>query len=372
MRNHASYMSTKFWGLLTALFLFTPSVWAAGPPAPSIFNNILALTLIALMILLGLIIAILASILLGVSGLQTKKRRAGMLPMFIFLLAISQPALAQTAGADPTVPAAPEMIGGLTQSVFYTMVSVLFLEMFIIIALLINIRLVINQQPEMLATREKEEKEKGPSWWDRINKFRPVTEEAELDLGHDYDGIRELNNRLPPWWLYGFYVTILFAGIYLWRFHVSHTAPGSAEEYDRSMAKAEIEIQEYIKKKGESVDESSFVWMKGAEDIASGKGIFLKSCATCHKPTGGGDVGPNLTDDYWIHGNDPKSIFKVVRYGINAMPSWQNQYSNKQIAQVISYVKTLHGSNPPGAKSPDGSLMKEPETTKDSTQTKGK
>lgn len=372
MRNHVLNMSSKFWGLLTALFLFTPSVWAAGPPAPSIFSNILAVSLIILMIMMALIIAILASILLGVSGLRTKQRKTGMLPIFILFLAISQPAIAQTAMEAPGALAAPEMIGGLNQSVFYTMISVLFLEMFIIIALLINIRLVINQQPEMLQARAAVEKPKGPSWWDRINKFRPATEEAELDLGHDYDGIRELNNRLPPWWLYGFYVTILFAGIYLWRFHVSHTGPGSAEEYDRSLAKAEIEVQEYLKKKGESVDENSFAWMSNTEDLATGKGIFLKSCATCHKPTGGGDVGPNLTDDYWIHGNDPKSIFKVVRYGINAMPSWQNQYSNKQIAQVISYVKTLHGSNPPGAKVPDGTLMKESEPIKDTTQTKGK
>ncbi len=369
MQPRMTHIHKKILTLLTVVLLVSHTVWAAGPPPPSIFGNALAMTLIALMILLGVIIGVLSSVLLGVSDLRRKQVKVGNITMLLLLLTVGQSLYAQMEAGTTALPAAKIMIGGLTQDAFYIMVSVLFLEMFIILALLINIRLILNQQPE-LRKKASEAKDKKVNWWDALNRFRPITEEAQLDLGHEYDGIRELNNRLPPWWLYGFYVTILFSAVYLWRFHVSHAAPGSAEEYDQAVAKAEQSIQAYLKKKGEAVDENSFVWMRAEEDLASGKGIFLKSCATCHKDHGGGDVGPNLTDDYWIHGNDAKSVFKVVRYGINAMPSWQNQYSNKQIAQVVSYLRTLHGTNPGGAKAAEGAFMKYEEMPTDTAGNK--
>jgi cytochrome c oxidase cbb3-type subunit 3 len=242
--------------------------------------------------------------------------------------------------------------------------------------MLVNIKFLLKTEKEKIApVPEAEEiKKTRLSWWDRFNKLRPVTEEAELDLGHDYDGIRELNNRLPPWWLYGFYLTIIVAVIYLWRFHVSHTGPSSIEEYNRSVAKAELKIQEYLKTKGDAVDENTVTLLTSKDDIAEGKLIFSKSCVTCHTETGAGNIGPNLTDNYWLHGNDIKSVFKTIRYGINAMPQWQNAYSNKQIAQVASYVKSLHGTNPPNPKAPQGIEMKEDAATatgvKDSLKTK--
>jgi cytochrome c oxidase cbb3-type subunit 3 len=128
-----------------------------------------------------------------------------------------------------------------------------------------------------------------------------------------------------------------------------------------SVAAAEIRIKEYLKQKGESVDENTVTLLTSAEDLAAGKKIFTISCASCHKETGAGDVGPNLTDDYWIHGNSLPDIFKTIRYGINAMPQWQQMYSNKEIAQVTSYVKSLHGTNPPNPKDPQGTLQQEAE-----------
>jgi cytochrome c oxidase cbb3-type subunit 3 len=160
----------------------------------------------------------------------------------------------------------------------------------------------------------------------------------------------------------------------LWRFHISHTGPSSIEEYEKSVATADAQIKEYLKKKGESVDENTVTILTAPAELSAGKAIFTKSCVTCHKETGAGDVGPNLTDDYWLHGGDIKSIFKTIRYGINAMPQWQNAYSNKEIAEVASYVKSLKGTNPPNAKSPQGELYKDnviPEKTKaDSTTAK--
>lgn len=353
-------------GCLTGLMLmYTQAVHAAGGPTESPFNNALAITLMVLMLLLLIIIGVLANILLGTADLKIKKKKketsgksAIATVALILIMLTTSPLFAQDTETPKTVA---KTIGGMSASTFYIMAAVIFLELFIIIVMLINIKFLLRVEKEKIVSEVEtaEVKKSKMSWWDRFNRLKPVTQEAELDLGHEYDGIRELNNRLPPWWLYGFYATILFAVIYLWRFHVSHNGPSSKEEYERSVAKAELRIQEYLKKKGEAVDENTVTVLTSPEDVAAGKTIFLKSCAACHKESGAGDVGPNLTDDYWLHGNDIRSIFKTIKYGINAMPQWQNQYSNKQIAQVSSYIKKLHGTNPPNPKEPQGTFQKE-------------
>ncbi len=360
---------TKYILVLIVAFLisFQPA-WAAGPPAPSLFSNPLALILIILMILLLIIIAILAGILVGAADVKLKKRKnekgvAVTSVLLIFLLLTGTSLFAQEVPAETTTVAVAKTIGGMPASTFYVMATVIFLELGLIIAMLINIRFLLKNEKQKLVVLEEAEaieaKKNKLSWWDRMNKLRPVSQEAELDLGHEYDGIRELNNKLPPWWLYGFYLSIVFAVVYLWRFHVSHTGPSSQQEYEMSVAKAEIKIQEYLKAKGDAVDENTVTLLTSAEDMAAGKVIYMKSCASCHTESGAGNVGPNLTDNYWIHGNDVKSVFKTIRYGINAMPQWQNTYSNKQLAQVTSYIKTLVGTNPPNGKAPQGTEMKD-------------
>ena len=188
-----------------------------------------------------------------------------------------------------------------------------------------------------------------------------MKEEASIDLGHDYDGIRELDNRLPPWWIYGFYLTIFIACIYLWRYHVSHSAPLSKEEYAISVQNAEIEKQEYLKHAANSVDENTVKLLTSADDLDAGKKIFTTICSACHRPDGGGAVGPNLTDDYWLHGGTIKDVFKTIKYGWpeKGMKSWKDDYTPLQIAQIASYVKSLHGSNPASPKAPQGTLFVE-------------
>lgn len=364
MRNKLKYTLGPFAALM---LLSVQPAWAADPPAPSPFSNTLSITLISLMILLLIIIGILANILLGTADLKMKKKEkqqnkgvASSL-MIIGLMLTSQVLFAQDATTTDAAKTASATIGGMPVSTFYVMASVIFLELFIIIALLLNIKFLIKTEKEKIATAAEiaEEKRTKLSWWDKFNKLKPVSEEASLDLGHEYDGIRELNNRLPPWWLYGFYLTIIFAVVYLWRFHVSHTGPSSAEEYNRSVASAELKIKEYLKSKGDAVDENTVTLLTSKEDLAEGKANYLKSCVSCHTETGAGNVGPNLTDNYWLNGNSLKSIFKTIRYGVNAMPQWQAAYSNKQIAQLASYVKSLHGTNPANPKAPQGIEMKE-------------
>ena len=375
----------KYLAAITALLLSVP-VFAAGPPAENPLYNPLALLLISLMIVLLIGIGILGSVLTGaadISFIKWKKKREGekksVIPqaaaIFIGFMLLSSAIFAQDSPVNNTAQATTN-IGGLTPSVFYVMVTIIFLELLVILVLLINVRLLIKSQKEKLIIAEVLEsvaKEPKISWWNRFNKLKSLEQEADLDLGHDYDGIRELNNRLPPWWIYGFYVTIVFAAIYLWRYHVSHTAPLSKEEYDIAVLRADEKVKDYLKQKGDVVDENT-ITMLGNADITEGKRIFQISCIACHNEGGGGNVGPNLTDDYWMHGGDIKSVFKTIKYGFNAMPTWQNSYSNKQIAQLASYVKSLHGTNPANAKAPQGELYKDevnmPKPATDSTAAK--
>jgi len=359
----------------TAALLLNPaSVHAAGPPVPSALDNPVVIGFVILAAILLLIIAILANLLTGVAQVKVEKDKksstatAAATAVAALFLLMASPVHAQT--ADAVAPAASSA-AGISSTAFFLMASVIFVELLVILVLLVNVRILLRVEKEKLAVAgAAPAKKREYNWWMKLNSFRPVEQNTDLDLGHDYDGIRELDNRLPPWWLYGFYLTILVGCIYLWRYHVSHTAPLSAEEYAVSVAKADEQVQEYLKKKGESVDENTVTVIKDAGQLAAGKAIFLKSCVACHKEDARGDVGPNLTDDYWLHGGDIKSIFKTIRYGINAMPQWQNSYSNKEIAEVASYVKSLHGTNPPNAKSPQGVLFKEEGPAADSSAAK--
>ena len=373
MQNKLKYIS----GLIASLLVFTVQpAFAAGPPSPSIFSNPLAITLLSIMILLLIVIGILANIVIGAAEVKLQKRKAekakGLSTALLLIMLLIAPSLIAQDATSTTEASqkAAKAIGGLDASTFYIMVAVLFIELGIIIALLINIKFLLRKEKERTAivTKEEaiitaEEKANKLSWWDKVNKLRPVSQEAELDLGHEYDGIRELNNRLPPWWLYGFYATILFAGIYLWRFHVSHNGPSSKQEYESAVARAEIKVQEYLKKKGEAVDENTVTLLTSADDIAAGKAIFTdpSKCPACHTAEGGGNaVGPNLTDDYWIYGGSIKNIFKTIKYGTSkGMRSWKDDLSAKQMAQVASYVKSLRGTKPPNPREPQGELYKE-------------
>lgn len=373
MQNKLKYIS----GLIASLLVFTVQpAFAAGPPSPSIFSNPLAITLLSIMILLLIVIGILANIVIGAAEVKLQKRKAekakGLSTALLLIMLLIAPSLIAQDATSTTEASqkAAKAIGGLDASTFYIMVAVLFIELGIIIALLINIKFLLRKEKERTAivTKEEaiitaEEKANKLSWWDKLNKLRPVSQEAELDLGHEYDGIRELNNRLPPWWLYGFYATILFAGIYLWRFHVSHNGPSSKQEYESAVARAEIKVQEYLKKKGEAVDENTVTLLTSADDIAAGKAIFTdpSKCPACHTAEGGGNaVGPNLTDEYWLYGGSVKNIFKTIKYGTSkGMRSWKDDLSAKQIAQVTSYVLSLKGTKPANPREPQGELYKE-------------
>lgn len=191
---------------------------------------------------------------------------------------------------------------------------------------------------------------------------KPIEEEGEIILDHNYDGIRELDNKLPPWWVYGFYVTILFAIIYMARFQI-FGGVDQAEEYELAVAQAKIEIEEYKKTAKDLVDVNTVELLTDAGDLNTGKSIFEGNCAACHKVSGAGGIGPNLTDDHWILGGGIKNVFNTISEGGRAgkgMISWKSELKPSEMAQVASYVLSLHGTNPADPKEPEGEIWMDP------------
>lgn len=197
----------------------------------------------------------------------------------------------------------------------------------------------------------------------------PVEQEADVLLHHDYDGIHELDNKLPPWWVALFYVTILFAGAYLVYYHFTDIGPSSLDEYNTEVAQAEEQVAEYLAKQANLIDESNVTALTDEKSLEAGKAIFLANCAACHGQNGEGGVGPNMTDHYWLHGGKITDIFKTIKYGVpeKGMISWQSQLRPADMHQVASYLLTLQGTNPPNPKEPQGELY-EPEAAAPESQ----
>lgn len=195
--------------------------------------------------------------------------------------------------------------------------------------------------------------------WDKLNKSVSIEKEEAIMTDHDYDGIRELDNNLPPWWKYGFYLTIVYSVFYLGYYHVFAAGPLQIQELAIAEQKAEAAMEEYRKNAANQVDETNVMFLTSESDIAEGRKLFSdKTCISCHGPQGGGGTGPNLTDDYWLHGGAAGDVFYSIKYGIpeKGMKSWKNEITPSQMAQIISYIHSIKGSNPPGAKEPQGEL----------------
>jgi cytochrome c oxidase cbb3-type subunit 3 len=187
---------------------------------------------------------------------------------------------------------------------------------------------------------------------------RPMEEEGEIILDHNYDGIKELDNSLPPWWLYGFYATILFGVIYMVRFHILG-ADDQFAEYEIEYAEAQRAIEEYKKTAKNLVDVNTVELLTDAADLSAGKKIFEANCVACHMADGGGGIGPNLTDEYWILGGGIKNVFNTISEGGRAgkgMVSWKTDLKPLEMAQVASYLLQFQGTTPAKPKDPEGEI----------------
>jgi cytochrome c oxidase cbb3-type subunit 3 len=202
----------------------------------------------------------------------------------------------------------------------------------------------------------KVEKKPKAEIWHKLLSLKPLAEECDLIMEHEYDGIQELDNPIPSWFMYLFYGTILFAVSYLLIYHVFKIEPLQYEEYQTEVTLANAAKKVYLSKQANRVDENTVKLVADAATISSGQVIFKKTCAPCHGEHAQGIVGPNLTDDYWLHGGTINEIFKTVKYGVpsKGMPTWEKQLSPKQISDVANYIKSLRGTNPAGAKEREG------------------
>jgi len=358
------YMSVWMIGLFCTLV--PSSVWAEGPPKPSAMANPLAQVLVVVIAALLLAIALLAHVVLGAAEMKMKefreKKASGTQQKILGIIALLMMSSVAFAADEPVAVAVNNTISGLSPTAFYSLITVVGVELLVLLWLLYHLKSLLAKETVPAAVETEEVKESlFAKWWSKANNFRPVQEEANIDLGHDYDGIRELDNRLPPWWLYGFYICIVFACIYLWRYHVTHTAPSSLEELAAVMKKAEAEKEDYLKKAANNVNENTVTYLSDASTLDAGKKIFVTACAACHAADGGGTVGPNLVDEYWLHGGSISDVFKSIKYGWpeKGMKSWKDDYSPVQIAQLASYIKSIKGTKPATAKEPQGEVYQE-------------
>jgi cytochrome c oxidase cbb3-type subunit 3 len=252
----------------------------------------------------------------------------------------------------------------------YPMVSIfLFVFLFLIIAIEITVGAVNNVMYQIMTEEQKKLVDevtsvsiKDSEWFKKmmkaLTKSEPIENEANLLLDHDYDGIKELDNNLPPWWIYLFYICIGFAAVYLIRFEVMG-GDNQEMELQKEMAQAQIEVEEYLKNAPDLMDEKSVTLLTDAAALDKGKAIFTENCVACHRADGGGQIGPNLTDPNWILGGGIKNVFHTITNGGRdgkGMVAWKETLKPKEIQMVASYVLSLQGSNPKDPKAPDGEV----------------
>ncbi len=216
-------------------------------------------------------------------------------------------------------------------------------------------------------------KEQRFSWFKKTYKkllgSKPIEKEGEIILDHNYDGIKELDNKLPPWWVYGFYITIIFAVVYLVRYEVFDDV-NQAEEYEIEVAEAKAAIEEYKKTAKDLVDVNTVELLTDASDLSAGKAIYDVNCIACHKADGGGGIGPNLTDEYWILGGGIKNVFNTISEGGRdgkGMVSWKADLKPAEMAQVASYLLTFQGTTPAEPKEAEGDLWVDPDAPESET-----
>jgi len=186
----------------------------------------------------------------------------------------------------------------------------------------------------------------------KLTKATPIEEESSVKLDHDFDGIQELNNPLPPWWTAGFIITILLSVFYVF-YYMIQGKDSQYVEYNREISKAKEQVEKF-KKEHHIVDANTVTLLTDKKALEEGKEIFLKNCAACHGADGGGLIGPNLTDDYWIYGCDIKDVYKVIYNGTSkGMPPWKALGADK-VQKVASYVLSLQGTKPAKPKAPEG------------------
>lgn len=262
--------------------------------------------------------------------------------------------------AQTTFAQSEELIEGVNNdAVLLAALWATFITLLLIFIILAGVTFsLVNSIQPAKAVELSEEKEPFWHWfWIKFNAAVPKSKEKDILMDHSYDGIRELDNDLPPWWKYGFYLSIVLGVIYLFYYHGGNNShPVSVSEYMVAVEEAEEQKKAYLARMESLIDESNVSILMDKGDLASGEKIYMDNCRTCHGAAGEGGIGPNLTDKYWLHGGSMVDIFKTIKYGVpeKGMLSWQEKLTPKQIQQTASFITTLVGTNPPNGKEPQG------------------
>ena len=339
-------------------------------PDPQASTNWLAILLVFVAVVLMVVIWGLGQVLLMLNKQLLQKRigdNAGpMAILIISLLTLSDSAQAQTTDAATAIAEKAANYGGLSQLEFYAITTVIALEVIVIFFLSFMIRRSYREITGAAdATLSAVKESRLTNWWGNLDKniftrAVPVEQEADVMLDHDYDGIKELDNALPPWWKWGFYFTIIVAVIYIFNYHVFGTGKNPEQEYAAEMAEGK-RIEELYKARTKDLVDENNITMADADGIAAGKALFTQSCVACHMADGGGGIGPNLTDEYWIHRGGLNDIYNTIKIGYpeKGMQSWQTMYSPTQIRNLTCFVKSLKGTKPANPKTPQGDIFSE-------------
>ena len=224
------------------------------------------------------------------------------------------------------------------------------LTLAISIYLLVTLRQLLEPQVVAQPVVPKE------SFWKRFIGLHALEQEHTLAMEHTYDNIVELDNPPPPWFMALFYSTIAFGVVYLAVYHVFGAGDVMAQEYTQEVAIADKQREAYIKLVAGKINESTVTQLADSKGLGEGHALFTTYCTACHGTKGEGIVGPNLTDDFWLHGGTVKAVYHTINEGVpeKGMVSWKKQLNPLQVQQVASFILSINGTNPPNGKAPQG------------------
>ena len=338
----------------SSVFCFAGEAQKTGASALNSYDTLryvlIAVTALLVMVIWGLanVAGITAKLFIDKQKKETENSHAK--PIFILLLLLSTGfgAFAQkTSIAGKAVVASPSLPWDIY--LFFSVIALEALVIFFLVRMLYSF-LDVKREKAIVAKRKV-------SLFQKFNKTVPLEEEHTLDLQHEYDGIRELDNNIPGWWKLAFFGTFIFGIVYLYRMFGSESMPGQLEELAIANNRAAVQKTEYLQQSANNIDENN-VKMLGANDVVAGLDLYTKNCVACHGDKGQGSVGPNLTDEYWMHKGGLKDIFYSIKYGWQekGMKSWKEDFSPNQIAQLTSFINSIRNTNVPGGKEKQGEI----------------
>jgi cytochrome c oxidase cbb3-type subunit III len=194
------------------------------------------------------------------------------------------------------------------------------------------------------------------TFFQKFFSLKPLSMEKELVMEHTYDGIAELDNPTPPWFMYLFYSSIVIAVSYMIMYHVVGDGQIMTTEYAQENVEADQANIAYMKKFANSINENNVIVLTDAKSVEDGGKIYVKNCVACHGDKGQGGVGPNLTDEFWLHGGSTKDVFHTLMEGVpeKGMISWKKTLNPIQIQHLVSFLSRFQGTNPENGKAPQG------------------